>query len=367
MQPQAAMLLRRRDRNARAEAARMIRGPVLPQTRDNLWGIVAARLDQIESGLTLAYESFDCSGGQLGPVEGLARDALGGVVLVLLAIDGDAVLPARMLAASDFLRRAGDALVLAVPEAKFTPGAAQRVLVVGTEAASSALAQVRRLPVAGLQVACLEPFRLAGAERFAVRWLPVGAAADAVSVVAAAGTAADQAFVPPPAAESLWRQLRDTCTRIDDGVQLVGDRHARRILWNGRELGDVRVAGGRLVGHALGLGPLDLVDGRSLRVFGDRLLRAYVCEAGLPIGDSARSGGESAEARAAAPRHAAAGRLAPPRGGESLRSSLAAARLSPEEYSALGDSAVSAGSDAEPFVAENDKARSAPGSTGNSG
>ena len=38
----------------------MIRGPVLPKMRDSLWELVSARLDQIESGLTLVLESLEC-------------------------------------------------------------------------------------------------------------------------------------------------------------------------------------------------------------------------------------------------------------------------------------------------------------------
>ena len=64
----------------------MIRGPVLPTKRDSLWSLVSTRLDRLESGLTLALESFECGDAALGSVEGLARDAMGGPVLVMLAV-----------------------------------------------------------------------------------------------------------------------------------------------------------------------------------------------------------------------------------------------------------------------------------------
>ena len=149
----------------------MIRGPVLPQLRDSLWSLVSRRLDAIERGLTLVVEGLDCSGGQLGQVDGLARDAMGGPVLVLLAVDGDALLSARVLSACEFLTRVGDSLVTAVPEANFCSGIGGRVLLVGTEASAASLELLRRLPLPAFQVCRLEPFRLAGTERFAVRWL----------------------------------------------------------------------------------------------------------------------------------------------------------------------------------------------------
>src|SRR5687768_16439437 len=80
----------------------MIRGPVLPQSRDSLWALVANHLDSIESGLVLAMKDLDCSDGQLGPIEGLARDANGAPVLVLLAVENDALLSARVLRAIEF-------------------------------------------------------------------------------------------------------------------------------------------------------------------------------------------------------------------------------------------------------------------------
>ena len=120
----------------------------------------------------MVVEGLDCSGGQLGLVDGLARDAMGAPVLVLLAVEGDALLSARVLSACEFLTRIGDSLVAAVPEANFCCGIGGRVLLVGTDSAATSLESLRRLPLAAFHVCRLEPFRLAGTERFAVRWLP---------------------------------------------------------------------------------------------------------------------------------------------------------------------------------------------------
>ena len=83
----------------------MIRGPVLPQGRERLWALVAQRLAVIETGLELVSETLDCSGDRHGAIEGLCRDASGAPVLVALAVDGDAMLLPRILAAAEFLDR----------------------------------------------------------------------------------------------------------------------------------------------------------------------------------------------------------------------------------------------------------------------
>jgi hypothetical protein len=316
----------------------MIRGPILPQLRESLWTLVSTRLDMVERGLELVLEGLDCSGGQLGLVEGLARDASGAPVLVLLAVDGDALLTARVLAAADFLQRLGDALVTAVPEARLCLGAVGRVLVVGTEAASASLDSLGRLPVPGLQVCRLEPFRIAGGERFAVRWLPAPAAS---------GGAAAPSFVVPDEQRDLWRSVQELCSRIDPGVRIDGDRYWRRVSWQGRALADVRLVDGTLRAEVPGASPCDLLLASDVRSFGDRLLRRFVELAGLKL-EQSPAVDASVSTREAAPRLAASGRRAGNRSDtESLRSVAAAARLSPEEYSALGGPASAAGGDAE--------------------
>ena len=362
----------------------MIRGPVLPHLRESLWSLVSARLDQIETGLTLMLESFDCSDGELGVVEGLARDAAGGVVLVMLAVEGDAMLPARALSSGNFLQRVGDALIRAVPEANFCPGACARVLLVGTEQSSAALRQVCLLPIVGLHACMLEPFRIAGCERFAVRWLATSAgkvgaisgqpAPDReVAVAPSLQRPPSPEFVVPAARAEVWQALLSICERMDRAVLVHGDRFLRSITWNGLLLGEVRTVGGALVASAATGVVRDLRDLRDVHRFADQLLRAYVAHAELDLdssfgsttfGSSAFGSSDPAGQalasdtchfnqpapamgsevdRFSATRHAVGDR-SNSSNGESLRSSLAAARLSPEEYSALGDPALVAGS-----------------------
>lgn len=349
----------------------MIRGPVFPQMRDSLWNLVSSRLDSIESGLKLVLESLDCSDGELGPVDGLARDATGGAVLVMLAVDGDALLAARALSAGRFLGRVGDALAQAIPEANFCQGVPGRILVIGSESSSSAITEVCALPIHGLHACTLEPFRIAGRERFAVRWMPVaaervaGAPAAGVDVPSDAQPAAlptqpvssQPEFIVPPARAGLWEATLSVCERIDHAVMVRGDRYSRSISWNGNVLGDVRTVGGALVASAATGVVRELRDLRDVRRFGDQLLRAFVRSAELDLGkgrdaeardteQSSHSGRNGASAatngRSAAARHAAGDRREAP-AGESLRSSLAEAKLTPEEYSALGEPASVAG------------------------
>ena len=331
----------------------MIRGPILPQLRESLWALVSTRLDLVERGLELIVEGLDCSGGQFGLVEGLARDAGGAPVLVLLAVDGDALLTARVLAAADFLHRLGDALVAAVPEANLCPGAVGRVLVVGAEAASAALDPLGRLSVPGLQVCRLEPFRIAGCERFAVRVLrPAGDGASSSD----GACSASPPFVVPAAQRDMWTAVQDLCARIDPGVRFDGDRYWRRISWQGRPLAELRLVDGMLRAEVAGGPRCDLVVAADVRTFGDQLLRRFVALAGLTA-DQTAGADAGASARSAAPRFSVNGRSAGHRvDAESLRSVAAAARLSADEYSALGGPASSAGGDSEPAVMADDDA-----------
>ena len=316
----------------------MIRGPVLPQAREGLWSLVSVRLDQIERGLTLVMESFDCTGGQLGVVEGLARDAAGGPVLVVLALDGDALLVPRVLAAADFLQRVGDALVEAVPEAQLTVGARGRVLAIGTDVSHAAIEALRRLPVAGLQVCRLEPFRVAGSERFAVRHLAIGAPA---AVAPESEPVADLDL--PGELAGLWSSCRDLCARIDPAVRLVGDRYSRRILWRGALLGEVCYASGGLQAKVGDGAAMSLRVVNDVRNFVDQLLRRYARMAGLHGENPNNTVCVTPEAT----RSASANRMVQRGGSEGLRAAVAAAKLSSEEYSALGGPALSAGGDTD--------------------
>lgn len=297
----------------------MMRGPVLPQARQTLWSLVAPRLETIERGLVLVAEGLDCSDGTLGSAEGLARDAAGAPVVLLLAVEGDALLPARALGAADFLQRVGDALAAAVPEGAFQAGAVGRVLVIAT-AATNALESLVRRDAPGVQVCCLEPFRLAQAERFAVRWLvPAGVTAPALML--------------PEAVQSTWAAVEQLCGRIDESVRVDGDRYRRRVTWNGHVLAECWLADGGLHGAVPDTDARGFALPSDLRPFSDHLLRRYARVAGLTAvrGETQRAGDD----------------MARPERGDGLRAVAAAARLTGAEIEALtrggvGDDAATA-------------------------
>jgi hypothetical protein len=320
----------------------MIRGPVLPQMREGLWALVAGHLDAIETGLSLVLEDLDCSGGHLGTVEGLARDASGAPVLLMLAIDGDVLLSARVLSASEFLSRVGGSLAHAVPEGNFAPGTLGRVLVIGTEAAAASIEALRRLPLPSVGLCRLEPFRVAGAERFAVSWLTSG------PVPAEKATPVSVEFAVPENHRADWRTIEQLCGRLDPAVRIDGDRFLRRITWHGRLLGEVCSADGGLRGcGADGIGH-SLLSPRDVREFGDRLVRRYADLAGLAFEGASPACAPAARSREEEVGSGGATRGAPvAMGGETLRSTLSSARVTPEEYSALGGPARLAGGGTE--------------------
>ena len=333
----------------------MTRGPVLPQSREALWALVVGRLEAIERGLVLVAEGFDCSAGQLGMVDALARDAIGAPVLLLIAVEGDALLLARAIAAADFLQRVWDALASAVPEAAFCSGVPGRVIVVAVDRCAATTEAFARQVVAGVQVCRLEPFRIGGSERFAVRWL---ATRGEVPGVTGAEVRDVPAFVLPSKLQPLWSSLQETCLRLDAGIKIDGDRYRRRITWNGRLLAEVQLVGDVLQGALVGASPADLAAPADVKVFSDQLLRAWLRMAGLSNPRAIESDGDPIAARTSASRHAANGMAALTRpAGESLRATAAAARLTPEEYSALGDPTSAVGGEAEGAVTADDVAR----------
>lgn len=330
----------------------MIRGPVLPQSRDALWSLVAGRLEAIERGLGLVFEGFDCADGQLGSIEGFARDAEGAPVLLLLARPGDPLSAPRALDAAAFLQRVGDALVEAVPEAGFRRGGLGRVLVIAADGNASVCEPLLRHVSPRLQVCVLESFRVAGSERFAVRWLaderraPAGVPerADKPTVAPAPVPTSVAATAAPTKAhvQALWSSLKDLCLRIDQGIHIDDDNERRRISWNGKPLAEVHEAAGALHGVLSDGSSCALAVPADVGAFSNRVLRTYSQLAGIVI-EKRPAPSRDADGTPVASRHAANGPLRFPRASaESLRAAAAAARLSPEEHTALGGLASAA-------------------------
>lgn len=347
----------------------MIRGPVLPQSRDALWALVAGRLDAVQRGLTLVSEGFDCANGRLGAIEGLARDVDGAPVLLLLARRDDPLLLPRALDAVAFLQRLGPALAAALPEAGFQAGRRGRLVVIAADGDAAACQPLLLHASPTLHVCALEPFRLGGMERVAVRWL---AAADRVeatqaqdlasSVVAAeaAAPAGMPATAPSPArVQSLWSSLKELCLRIDQGIAIDDGADRRRITWNGQPLAEVRETAGGLQGFLPDGSECALAAPADVGTFSNRLLRGYSQLAGLVFQKRAAAKTPiDTDEQAAVSRHAANGHGRLGRNGaDSLRAAAAAARLSPEEHSALGSPTSAVGGESEYAALAGDLAR----------
>ncbi len=328
----------------------MIRGPVLPHVRETLWTLVAGRLESVEHGLALAVEGVDCSGGQFGLVDGLARDAMGAPVLVLVAVDGDALLPARALAACEFLERVGDSLATAVPEANLCPGAQGRVIVVGASAGSGALELLRRLAFPSLHVCRLESFRIGNSERFAVRWLAMGDRTQVAKPQSPSDHVAE--FQAPAARRGEWAAVQTLCERIDPSIRIDGDRYARRITWHGRLLGEVLSMDGGLVTLDCEGVERALDSARDVRAFGDLLLRRHAQLMGIGT-----FGAQSPVPPPPRRSSSGASRGVRPTRGESLRETMASSRLSPEEFTALGGPTAVSSAESEGANVADDVAR----------
>ncbi|MBM3962968.1 MAG: hypothetical protein FJ306_13865 [Planctomycetes bacterium] len=338
----------------------------MPQSRDALWSFVSGRLHAIQPGLTLVFDGFDCADGELGAIEGLARDADGAPVLVLLARDGDPLLAQRALAAAAFLERVGDGLALAIPEGGFRSGLTGRALVVAVAGAAAALRPLVRQTSASLQVCALEPFRVAGKERFAVRWLDDGARAPATApfatetgaaesiaaemgAAAAAVTAAPAAGPTPAHVQALWSRLEELCLRIDQGIRIDAADDRRRITWNGQTLAEVRADANALRGTLPDGSECALSAPADVGAFSNRLLRGYSRLAGLVFAKRSAAGGDEDAAALRAP--------AARTGLDGLRAAAAAAQLTQQEHSALGAPTSAVGDAAERAAMTSDLAR----------
>jgi hypothetical protein len=295
----------------------MICGPTLVNGREGLRQLLRERAGMIEHGLRLLQEDLDC--GQGRAIDGVGRDAVGRAVLVLVGDAGDCGLPARVLQAQAFCLRNAEALERALPELgiAFVPF---RILVIGQAFDRFVLDALEGLRVPELTVCELEPFRIGGQDKIAVRMLCGGTASGELDAGAEAGLRAR------------WSELLSLLTRLDPAVRVVGDRFARRAALRGRNLCEFWCADGQLFGVVPGAAPRPLRGSVDLRAFGDAVLRRYLelNEHPMESGNGpARSGPVPAENRGSGPELRS-------RTLDALRQSLQATRLTHEEYSALG-------------------------------
>jgi hypothetical protein len=295
----------------------MIRGPVLPLAREGLWQLVRAQPELIERGLRLVCEDLELGTGELGLVDGLLRDAAGNPVLLMITDDADKALIARVAGVHAFCKRNAGGLARAIPEARLRLDGACRLLVVTASMGQEASDLLRRLGIERLEVVEIERFHVGEQERLIVRTGRAGAATGA-----------------PPLDDAIDARSGDTLAavtamlrRLDPRIAVDGDRYSRRATHEGRLLCEYWFA------DELVRGVLPAEDQRVLsgtddaRAFVDRVARRYLSMAG-----------ERAPKSKPDDVPAAAGEPTPGRSGlETLRASMSLARLSREEWSALGD------------------------------
>jgi hypothetical protein len=301
----------------------MIQGPVLPLSRTGLWRLVRERPELLERGLRLCVEDLELGTAGLGVVDGLLRDAGGAPVLVLATDDRDGTLVARVLAAHEFWHRNLGSMARALPEANLRDSAPCRLLVLGSGIAPSTLAALERQRLDGLEIVEIEAFHVGEQERLCVRrHRPTG------------GCPPFDAGIDDTA-RALLTALAELLPRLDPRIQVAGDRFARWASHEGRQLCEFWFADQRVHAALSGEPPRELRSSADVRTFVDQVARRHLATiavaGGAPRAAASEPGAEPPPA----------GRGA--RGIESLRASLAHARLTREEWTALGE--VPAGED----------------------
>ena len=299
----------------------MISGPIVPRNRVGLWELVRQRTQLVERGLTVLQEGLELGSGPGCPVDFFAQDALGAPVLIFgVAEDGSRDLPGRVLEAEVWFARHGRALLRAFPEFALRADLPARVLVVGFEVGTELIERLARVASPQLEILQLCSFFARGESHVDVEILwPREARNQAL------------AGLPPVTLETQPREhcvrFMDLMRRLDPKVAVFGDRYTRSFWLGGKQLCELQVdADGVQVSVGEDLLPLDGPDAIDAAV--DRVLR--IC---YQTGTDA----DQPQEREAAPLIAGP---APSRMSlEPIRRTVAEARLSRDEYTALSEPA----------------------------
>lgn len=291
----------------------MIRGPVLTLSRDGLWRLVRQRTGLLERGLRVVAEQLELGAGDVAPVDGLARDATGAGVLLFVADEREASLPARVLAAHAFWQRNHKGLARALPEADLRDASRVRLVVVGARLADDTAQALRRLQLAELEIAEVDVFRVAGQDRVVVHWALGNGSSGALDVAV------------PARERDLLAAFDQFVNRLDPAIRVEGDRFSRRASFDGHVLGECWYEASAVHVAANGGAPQRIDRLADLRQVVDSLARRYLQLQGVHGDDGSGRAAKDAEAD---DEHASDGL-------EAVRASLRAARISREEREAL--------------------------------
>jgi len=313
----------------------MISGPTIPRTADGVRDLIQRHLSVAERGLSLVAEDLELGHGC--EVEGLARDAAGAPVLVFGAVPANGrTLSMRVLNAHAWFRSHGRFLVTEYADHGLDPAARVRLLVLGLDFLADTVRDLESLALEGLQVHQFCSFTVGGELRVGVTQILGGEdqAEAAAGVAELRSTMFDvpSGMPPGPGADRCARFL-DLVRRMDPRVTACGDRFSRQISLGGSRLAELYVADRTPEVRVPGDGVYSLDSLDDCLVVVDRLVRQLLAEETPP--PPTRATPRLATAHGPLDQHGGLdeGRFSL----EPIRQSVAAAKVSQDEYSALED------------------------------
>jgi len=312
----------------------MISGPTIPRTPDGVRGLIHRHLGVAEHGLALVVEDLEL--GEGCTVDALARDAAGAPMLVFGSIPAEARnLPARVLGAYTWFQSHGRFLVREYTKQGLDPQARVRLLVLGLDFLADTLRDLESLALAELQVHQFCSFSVGGELRVGATRLLGGEGRERGEADDPSTMFQVPSGVPPGPAADRCACFLDLVRRMDPRLTACGDRFSRQFHLGGRHLAELAVADGT-PRVRLGDGEHALDTMEDCLTVVDRLVRQLLT-AEVPPQKGPHPGPAGPVDRL---QGLDEGRFSL----EPIRQTVAAATISPDEYSALEDPEDVAGS-----------------------
>jgi hypothetical protein len=311
----------------------MISGPVFPRTREGLRELVEQHLCEIEFGLQRVERDLEFEPGCAADL--LAKDAAGRPALVfVVAGDPPGELLTRVLMARAWMQSGAAVLANMVASGGLNCELAPRFIAVGYEIHSDLVRLLSECAPGALELYQLRVVRIGG--RIRVGMIPLCG----VDATADEGPYRVPSGVSSATAKTLCARFLELMRRVESDFRIVGDRYSRRFHHDGVLLtelsvldGDVRV---RIPKHAPSGTPssadareqvLELRAVEDCHEAVDRVMRSYLAL----LAANPRSNADSSAVVHHCDQAPRTVSLA------DIREAMGASRLSPEEYSLLGD------------------------------